>query len=121
MARAERSCLPAPCAPHTTVPVELRDGDDVLFGEASMVKVHITAAPAPGVATGYSVEQFLTDQCEVLVQRLQVCCGDGIPWQDCAPDTASLRALQSDMEREVNTLRAEADTAIAELQRAAAE
>jgi pSer/pThr/pTyr-binding forkhead associated (FHA) protein len=61
------------CAHRHTVPVELHDGDDVLFGEASMVKVHITAAPAPGVAAGYSVEQFLTDQCDALVQRLQVC------------------------------------------------
>ena len=86
------------------VAVALHDGDDVLFGESSMVKVHISAAAqqpsAAGAATGsgLTVEQFLTEQCDALVQR-----------------------LQTDMEREMNALRSEADIAIAELQRATAE
>lgn len=78
----------------------LHDGDDVLFGESSMVKVHISAAAQqPSAAgSGLTVEQFLTEQCDALVQR-----------------------LQTDMEREMNALRSEADIAIAELQRATAE
>ena len=101
------------------MPVELHDGDDVLFGEASIVKVHITTAPVPGVAASYTVEQFLTDQCDALVQRLQVCDADAMSM--AGKLTASCAPLKGDMEVQVNTLRAEADAAIAELQLAAAE
>ena len=57
-----RKCL---CAGEAA---ELKNGDIVLFGSDSQMKVHIT--PASDAST--TVEQHLHSECEMLMQRVQV-------------------------------------------------
>ncbi len=112
----------------------MRDGDTVTLGETSVLKVHITATPAPaaggaaavgtqvGVAAPLTVEAFLQAQCEQLVSSLQArlvhMYAPLRAW--CVADAARVLP-QSKMEAEMLQLRAEADAAIAELQEAVAE
>lgn len=49
-------------------PAELKDGDLVLFGSDSQMRVQIT--PASDETT--TVEQHLRAECEMLMQRVQV-------------------------------------------------
>lgn len=56
------------CVWDTGNPVQLKDGDIILFGSDSLLTLQLT----PAITEHTTVEHFLRSECDLIIQRMRV-------------------------------------------------